>query len=134
MGSALEERDAARPPGILDAATGIGAIPAIPGEGHAVFTVEVGVPLADPAAGEAAGVHARRGVGADKVRRLPGCRDIAADRPLILNRTLHRVAFAVGEAVIVNVTSSITALQLPFPTLVRSRVTDPADISAALGE
>jgi hypothetical protein len=42
-------------------------------------------------------------------------------------------AFAVGAGVMVNVTWSLTALQLPLPTVVRVSVTVPAVRSASLG-
>ena len=42
-------------------------------------------------------------------------------------------ASTTGAGVIMSVMASLTALQVPLPTVVRVRVTDPAAISAAVG-
>src|SRR5688572_22158803 len=53
--------------------------------------------------------------------------------PLLAQSVWSLPALAVGAAVIVKVTSSLTALQVPLPTVVSVRVTVPAVRSAALG-
>ena len=52
---------------------------------------------------------------------------------LLAHRVWSAPAFTVGDGVMVQVTWSLTGLQLPLPAEVRVSVTMPAATSAALG-